>query len=25
LATFTDHWKVFRDTVDHILNEGSAA
>lgn len=25
LADFTDYWKLFRDTVDHILDEGSAA
>ncbi len=25
LASFIDHWKVFRDTVDHILGEGSTA
>ena len=24
LASFIDHWKVFRDAVDHILGEGSA-
>jgi PadR family transcriptional regulator PadR len=25
LLTFTDHWKTFRDAVDHILNESDAA
>ncbi len=24
LALFADHWKVFRDAVDQILNEGDA-
>lgn len=25
LSGFTEHWKIFRDVVDHILNEGEAA
>jgi len=25
LATFVGHWKLFRDAIDHILDEASAA